>query len=163
MSLLLHLRFLFLLFQWPAAHRALHSFPTRRSSDLAVVTRVRRGDLELLARDDLVLEPGDRLAVVVDRRELDAVHAFLGDSDRKAGELDVLSLGLGLVLGFALGLVTLPMPGGGSFSLGPAAGPLLVGMILGALRRTGPVVWALPGSANLTLRQLGLLDRKSVV
>lgn len=123
----------------------------------AVVTRVRRGDLELLARDDLVLEPGDRLAVVVDRRELDAVHAFLGDSDRKAGELDVLSLGLGLVLGFALGLVTLPMPGGGSFSLGPAAGPLLVGMILGALRRTGPVVWALPGSANLTLRQLGLL------
>src|SRR5690625_8013474 len=71
MSLLLHLRFLFLLFQWPAAHRALHSFPTRRSSDLAVVTRVRRGDLELLARDDLVLEPGDRLAVVVDRRELD--------------------------------------------------------------------------------------------
>lgn len=123
----------------------------------AVVTRVRRGDLELLARDDLVLEPGDRIAVVVDRRRLDAVHTFLGDSDRKAGELDVLSLGLGLVLGVALGLVTLPMPGGGSFALGPAAGPLLVGMVLGALRRTGPVVWALPGSANRTLRQLGLL------
>lgn len=123
----------------------------------AVVTRVRRGDLELLARDDLVLEPGDRIAVVVDRSKLDDVHALLGDSDRKASELDVLSLGLGLVLGFALGLVTLPMPGGGSFSLGPAAGPLLVGMVLGALRRTGPVVWALPGSANITLRQLGLL------
>ena len=43
------------------------------------------------------------------------------------------------------------------FALGPAAGPLLVGMVLGALRRTGPVVWALPGSANRTLRQLGLL------
>lgn len=123
----------------------------------AVVTRVRRGDLELLARDDLVLEPGDRLAVVVGRSELDAVHAFLGDSDRKAGELDVLSLGLGLVLGVALGLLSFPMPGGGMFALGPAAGPLLVGMMLGALRRTGPVVWALPGSANRTLRQLGLL------
>ena len=123
----------------------------------AVVTRVRRGDLELLARDDLVLEPGDRIAVVVDRRRLDAVHSFLGDSDRKAGELDVLSLGLGLVLGVALGLLSFPMPGGGMFALGPAAGPLLVGMVLGALRRTGPVVWALPGSANRTLRQLGLL------
>ncbi|MGP5611819.1 aspartate:alanine exchanger family transporter [Brachybacterium alimentarium] len=123
----------------------------------AVPTRVRRGDLELLARDDLVLEPGDRMAVAVDRSKLEAVHALLGDSDRKASELDVLSLGLGLVLGFALGLVTVPMPGGGSFSLGPAAGPLLVGMVLGALRRTGPVVWALPGSANITLRQLGLL------
>lgn len=97
------------------------------------------------------------MAVAVDRSKLEAVHALLGDSDRKASELDVLSLGLGLVLGFALGLVTVPMPGGGSFSLGPAAGPLLVGMVLGALRRTGPVVWALPGSANITLRQLGLL------
>src|SRR5699024_3835894 len=123
----------------------------------AVVTRVRRGDLELLARDDLVLEPGDRLAVVVERGQLDAVHTFLGDSDQVAGGLDVLSLGLGLVLGVALGLVTLPMPGGSSFSLGPAAGPLLVGMALGALRRTGPVVWSLPGSANRTLRQLCLL------
>lgn len=123
----------------------------------AVVTRVRRGDLEMVARDDLVLEPGDRIAVVVERSRLDAVHTFLGDSDRKAGELDALSLGLGLVLGVALGLVTIPLPGGGGFSLGPAAGPLLVGMMLGALRRTGPVVWALPGSANLTLRQLGLL------
>ncbi|WP_262425171.1 TrkA C-terminal domain-containing protein [Brachybacterium sp. Z12] len=123
----------------------------------AVVTRVRRGDLELLARDDLVLEPGDRIAVVVDRSQLDAVHSFLGDSDRKAGELDVLSLGLGLALGVALGLISFPMPGGGAFALGPAAGPLLVGMVLGALRRTGPVVWALPGSANRTLRQLGLL------
>ena len=65
--------------------------------------------------------------------------------------------GSGLVLGVALGLVSVPMPGGGSFALGPAAGPLLVGMVLGALRRTGPVVWALPGSANITLRQLGLL------
>src|SRR5699024_5610417 len=123
----------------------------------AVATRVRRSDLELLARDDLIPEPGDRLAVVVERRQLAAVHTFLGDSDRQAGALDVLSLGLGLTLAGAAGLVSLPMPGGGSFALGPAAGPLLVGMVLGALRRTGPVIWALPGSANRTLRQLGLL------
>ena len=75
---------------------------------------------------------------------------------RRLGPFDLMGFGLGLVIGVALGLVSVPLPGG-SFSLGPAAGPLIVGMMLGALRRTGPIVWALPGSANLTLRQLGLL------
>ena len=35
-------------------------------------------------------------------------------------------------------------------------GPVIIGLILGALRRTGPVVWTLPYSANLTFQQLGL-------
>ena len=56
-----------------------------------------------------------------------------------------------------LGLVTFPMPGGGTFSLGAAAGPLIVGMVLGGLRRTGVLVWSMPEAANLTIRQLGLL------
>ena len=30
-------------------------------------------------------------------------------------------------------------------------------MVLGRLERTGPIVWGLPSSANLTIRQLGLL------
>mgnify|MGYP002735313289 FL=1 len=44
-----------------------------------------------------------------------------------------------------------------TFRLGVAAGPLVVGMILGALRRTGPITWSMPESANLTMRHLGLL------
>ena len=43
------------------------------------------------------------------------------------------------------------------FQLGPAAGPLLVGLILGYLRRTGPLVWSMPESVNLTVRHLGML------
>ena len=30
-------------------------------------------------------------------------------------------------------------------------------LILGALRRTGPILWTMPYSANLTLRQIGLI------
>jgi putative transport protein len=41
--------------------------------------------------------------------------------------------------------------------LGLAGGPLLAAMILGTLGRTGPLVWSLPYSANLTLRQVGLI------
>lgn len=122
----------------------------------AVATRVHRGDLDLLARDDFRLEPADSVSVVAPREELSEVRKFFGDSVRKVSEVDALSLGFGLVLGILLGLVSIPMPNG-SFSLGPAAGPLLVGMILGALRRTGPIVWTMPQAANLTIRQLGLL------
>ena len=123
----------------------------------ALVTRVRRGDLDLLAREDLNLQAGDNLAVVVPADQLDAVKAYLGDSQKKVSEIDALSLGLGLVLGVLVGLVTLPLPGGMTFRLGVAAGPLVVGMILGALRRTGPITWSMPESANLTMRHLGLL------
>lgn len=123
----------------------------------AVVTRVKRGDLDLLARDDFALQIGDRVAVVVPRDQLDAVQDFFGDSERQISEIDALGLGLGLVLGMFLGTVSFPMPGGADFSLGPAAGPLIVGMMLGALRKTGPIIWTLPEAANLTIRQLGLL------
>ncbi|MDD9206961.1 TrkA C-terminal domain-containing protein [Georgenia sp. 10Sc9-8] len=122
-----------------------------------VVTRVRRGDLDLLAHDDLVIELGDRVRVVAPRAEFPAISALLGDSERKVSEVDALSLGIGLALGLLLGLVTVPLPAGTQFALGSAAGPLVVGMVLGRLERTGPVVWGLPGAANLTIRQLGLL------
>jgi putative transport protein len=34
---------------------------------------------------------------------------------------------------------------------------LIVALVLGQLRRTGPIVWTLPYGANLTLRQVGLI------
>ena len=122
-----------------------------------VVTRVRRGDLDLLAHDDLTLELGDRVRVVVPRGRLRDVGDFLGDSERSVSEVDAFSLGVGLALGLVVGLVSLPLPGGVTLALGSAAGPLVVGMVLSRLERTGPLVWGLPLPANLTIRQLGLL------
>ena len=123
----------------------------------AAITRVRRGDLDLLARYDLALQLGDHVAVVVPTGELDAVQTFLGDSERRVAEVDAMAFGIGMVLGMLVGTVSFPMPGGATFELGSAAGPLVVGMVLGALRRTGPLVWTLPESANLTIRQIGLM------
>ena len=123
----------------------------------AVITRVRRGDLDLLARDDLDLQLGDHVAVVVPTDELDDIAEWLGDSERRVAEVDGMAFGIGLVLGLLLGVVSFPLPGGQGFQLGAAAGPLIVGMLLGALRRTGPLVWTLPAAANLTIRQIGLM------
>ena len=122
-----------------------------------VVTRVNRGDLEMLARDDLILELGDRALVVVPRESFDDVAAFFGDSVRGVSSFSALSVGVGMALGLLAGMVEISLPGDTSFALGAAAGPLIVGMILGALHRTGPLIWQVPQAANLTIRQLGLL------
>lgn len=123
----------------------------------AVVTRLRRGDVEFLPDADTVLEPGDRVRVVAHRENMDAVSRFFGDSYRALSEIDVLTFSLGLAAGLLLGTIPLPLPGGITLRLGLAGGPLLVALILGARDRIGPFVWTLPYSANLTLRQIGLI------
>ena len=123
----------------------------------AIVTRVRRGDVDLLADDETTLELGDRVRVVAPRTRMDEVSRWLGDSLRDLSEIDVMSFGLGIALGLLVGTVPIPLPGGTVFRLGIAGGPLVVGLVLGTLGRTGPVVWTLPYSANLTLRQIGLI------
>ncbi|MEI7769620.1 MAG: TrkA C-terminal domain-containing protein [Chloroflexales bacterium] len=123
----------------------------------AIITRVRRGDVDLLPHGNTVLELGDRVRVVTRRENLDAVSTFFGDSYRSLAEIDVVSLGLGMALGLLLGVIPFPLPGGVTFRLGSAGGPLLVALFLGWRERTGPIVWSLPYSANLTLRQFGLI------
>jgi putative transport protein len=123
----------------------------------AVVTRVRRGDVEFLPHGDTMLELGDRIRVLTSRNNLDAVSSFFGDSYRAISEIDILSFGLGLALGLIVGLIPIPLPGGGTLRLGFAGGPLIVALILGYVERTGPIVWTLPYNANLTLRQFGLV------
>jgi putative transport protein len=123
----------------------------------AVVTRVRRGDVDLLPNGGTILELGDRVRVLGPRSRMSEVAKFFGDSYRALAEVDVLSFGLGIAAGLVLGLIPVPLPNGGTFSLGVAGGPLVAGLILGAMGRMGVVVWQLPYSANLTLRQIGLV------
>lgn len=123
----------------------------------AIVTRVRRGDIDLLAHGQTVLELGDRVRVVGKREDMPRIATLFGDSYKALSEINLLSLNFGLALGVLIGLIPIPLPGGVQISLGLAGGPLLVGLVLGALRRTGPIVWTIPYSANLTLRQIGLI------
>jgi putative transport protein len=138
------------------------SLAGRRVGDLglsqrfgATVTRVRRGDVDLLASDGTVLEPGDVLRVVAPSNRLGDVGTFFGDSLRGFSEVDVTGFAAGLTLGFLVGMLSVPLPGGGGLRLGMAGGPLLVGLLLGARQRTGPLVWQVPHGAGMTLRQLG--------
>lgn len=120
-------------------------------------TRVRRGDQDFLATDDFVLQAGDRIRVAAPREQLPRVAAYLGDSDHGTSDINPLGLALGLAIGLAFGAIPFHVPGLGGLELGQAAGPLIVGLLLGRLGRTGPVVWTLPHQAAETLTQVGLL------
>ena len=61
-----------------------------------------------------------------------------------------------MVLGVLLGLIPIPIPGIGVVTLGIGGGPLIVALILGKLRRTGPMLWTMPLPANIVLRNFGL-------
>ena len=122
-----------------------------------LITRVQRGDMDLLATGDTVLELGDRILLVAHRDDLPELFKVFGNSYEALSRINLLSFGLGITLGLLLGMIEITLPGGYTFSLGYAGGPLIMALILGQLRRTGPVVWTLPYGANLTLRQVGLI------
>lgn len=122
----------------------------------AKVIRVRRGDVDVLASDSFVLQPGDRLRIVAPREQIAAVTKFLGDSERGLSDLRPMVLGTGMTLGLLLGSVVFPLPAM-TFSIGPAAGTLLVGLLFGRLGRIGPFVTTMPHSAGQTMADFGLL------
>jgi putative transport protein len=124
----------------------------------AVVSRVRRGDVDLPVRDDLVLHLGDRVRVVSYHETEPVVRKFFGNSLQIMTEGGYFSFAVGILLGLLLGQVPIPLPGlAEPVRLGSAGGPLIVALLLGNLGRTGPFIWNLPASVNLTLRQLGIL------
>jgi putative transport protein len=123
----------------------------------AVVTRVRRGDQDLVPTEETRLEIGDRVRVLAPVRQLPEVAAFFGDSYRAASEIDILTFALGLALGLVLGMLPIPLPGGVRVTLGFAGGPLVVALVLGTVERTRGMIWTLPFSANVALRQIGLI------
>ena len=121
-----------------------------------LITRIRRGDIDMVATDDSRLELGDRVRVVTSTENLTQAARILGDSYKSLSEIDVLTFAVGITLGLLVGKIPVPIPGGGVLELGSAGGPLIVGLILGALGRTGPIVWRIPYSSNLTIRQFGI-------
>ena len=134
----------------------------RRLQDLDTVSagfriaRIRRGDAEEVPHPGDVLNYSDRVRVVAPPNRMDEVRAYLGDSEKSLAAPDLLPFAVGLRAGLLLGAVPLPLPGGSVLSLGFGGGPIVVGLILGALHRTGPLTWTMPYHAVHTLNTLGL-------
>jgi putative transport protein len=117
---------------------------------------VRRYDMDIVPTPDLTLEFGDRVGVLMPADRKEEIRRHFGDTVKATAEFSYVSLGLGMVLGVLLGLIPIPIPGVGTVTLGIAGGPLIVALIVGRLRRTGPLLWVMPLPANIVLRNFGL-------
>ena len=122
----------------------------------AHLLHVRRYDTDIIPTPDLMLEFGDRVGVLMPPERKEEVRRHFGDTVKSTAEFSYVSLGIGMVLGVLLGLLPIPIPGVGTVTLGIGGGPLIVALILGKLRRTGPLLWVMPLPANIVLRNYGL-------
>jgi len=77
------------------------------------------------------------------------IGAVVGNLIEAAANLGGIGASLNL-------LIPIPIPGVGVVTLGIGGGPLIVALILGKLRRTGPMLWTMPLPANIVLRNFGL-------
>jgi putative transport protein len=123
----------------------------------SIITRIRRGDDDMLAQGNTILELGDRIRFIAKREDLKKLSDYFGDSYQASSRINLFSFGFGLSLGLLLGTLSISLGPDLQIKLGYAGGPLVVGLILGALRRTGPVLWTLPYSTSIVLQQLGLM------
>jgi len=122
------------------------------------VTRVLRGEVELAASPGLELSYGDILVLVGKSDALDHAAAELGNQPKQLHQPPILPIFVGLVFGIVLGSIPFQVPGfSAPLKLGLAGGPLLAAMILAWSGRVGPLVWYLPGGANFTLREVGIV------
>lgn len=120
------------------------------------VAQVRRGDSVMLPGPELELEYGDVLVLLAESGRRPELAAHFGDSVKGNAELSFVSIGIGMALGLLLGMIQIPLPGGGGFSLGVAGGPLVVALVLGWRGSTFGIGWRMPVAANMVLRNFGL-------
>ena len=121
------------------------------------VTRVERNAVELPVTDDIRLQFGDRLTVVGDEDSIPALTTELGDSIKRLNAPQMIPIFLGIALGVIVGSIPFKFPGlPSAVKLGMAGGPLLVAILLSRLGNIGPLVWYLPSSASIALRDVGI-------
>jgi len=121
-------------------------------------TRVSRGDLEMTASPAMKLQFGDRVTVVGSEEQLSQVAGVLGDSAKQRDRPMVAPMFVGIILGVLVGSVPVHLPGfPAPVTLGLAGGPLITAIVLSLIGKVGPLVWYMPRSANLMLREIGIV------
>lgn len=122
------------------------------------VTRILRAGVEMTANGSSRFHYGDVAHIVGRMDSLDRVTSLLGNSTRSLNETRFSPVFVGIALGVLLGMIPFRFPGVPfPIKLGLAGGPLIAAIALSLVGSVGRFVWYVPFSANLALRELGII------
>ncbi len=123
-----------------------------------VISRLNRAGVELVPNGSMTLQFGDVLNLVGRQEDIDAVMAIIGNAQQKLQQVQMLPIFIGIGLGVLLGSIPIYIPGFPvALKLGLAGGPLVVALILARIGSFGKLYWFMPPSANLALREIGIV------
>ncbi len=129
-----------------------------------VVSRLNRAGVELVPTSQSTLQFGDILNLVGRQDAIEAVSGIVGNAHQKLQQVQMLPVFVGIGLGVLLGSIPFYLPGfPAAIKLGLAGGPLIVALILARIGSIGKMYWFMPPSANLALREIGIVLFLAVV
>ena len=122
------------------------------------VTRIRRSGMNLFADRNLRMQVGDKIVVVGPEDAVDRVAALMGNSVKSLDHPNLSTIFVGIVMGIILGALPIALPGVPTpVKLGLAGGPLIVAILIGRFGYRAKLVAYTTTSANLMLREIGLV------
>ncbi len=129
-----------------------------------VISRLNRAGVELVPTANTTLQFGDVLHMVGRTDMMNNAISVIGNAEQKLQQVQMLPVFIGIGLGVLFGSIPFYIP---SFpvalKLGLAGGPLVIALILARIGTIGKLYWFMPPSANLALRELGIVLFLAVV
>jgi putative transport protein len=119
------------------------------------IASVSRLDSTIPALPGTMLQRGDTLTLVGASEDVKRAAKKLGYVLQATLKTDFVYLGVGVLVGIALGRISVAI-GGVAISLGTGGGCLLAGLLFGWLRSHFPVIGSLPSAAAQILKDFGL-------
>ena len=121
-----------------------------------VISRLNRAGVELVPTAHTTLQFGDVLHMVGKTDILNQAISVIGNAKQKLLQVQMLPVFIGIIPFYIPGFPV-------ALKLGLAGGPLVVALILARIGSIGKLYWFMPPSANLALREIGIVLFLAVV
>lgn len=122
------------------------------------VTRITRQGIDLFASRNHHFHIGDRIMVVGPEENVNRVAEMMGNSVKRLNAPNIATIFVGLLVGILFGSLPIAIPGMPvPLKLGLAGGPLIIAILIGRFGYRMKLVTYTTTSANMMLREIGLV------